>query len=162
MILLINCSLYSQSFIFNCTDYLDPQTHVQSFIADAEGYDYDFSQNEISIVWGNYGFNASTTGRCSSNDTIYIDTDIWNSSSKTDLWRKYLIYHELGHALLNLEHVCNFGESGVILDIMFALAACTPPYNFGEYEYSYSTDENFSVMSERMFTLTDQIQANCE
>lgn len=57
---------------------------------------------------------------------IQIDPDHWATAS--DFGREELVFHELGHCALGLDHNANHLDSGIPESIMF-------PYAFGEADY---------------------------
>ncbi|MEO6130336.1 MAG: putative metallopeptidase, partial [Saprospiraceae bacterium] len=49
-------------------------------------------------------------------NTVIIDRDYW--STGTDLEREFLVFHELGHCVLNREHMDDADENGICISIM--------------------------------------------
>lgn len=61
-------------------------------------YDYD-----ISITFVEKYDKANVVGQCTGNDTITIRRSFWNNVN--DLQREDVLFHELGHCVMNLDHV---------------------------------------------------------
>jgi len=75
---------------------------------------------------------------------IYIDRDSWNSYDSQQ--RELLLFHELGHCVLDLEHDKSTDSEGLPDDIMF-------PVNFDSYEYykyrTFFLDRMFKKVSKK-------------
>ena len=171
--LLLCCvSLNAQSITVSGTTYKltgneiksDPNTYLHQFIEDAGERGYDFSG-----VVGSFEFFNGTGGvkgrsfrvACLEYD-IDLDRSFWNEydssarvlSGANNLYeqRRHLIYHELGHALLNYAHVCNGedinGNWEIEHDIMFAVRACV---NRSLVPYVYTWRFNWENQVERLF-----------
>ena len=168
--ILISGIVSAQEFDFGCNNNV--HEYVNMFIEDAEDYGYDFSDKNIKIEWVyDVGYNAATNGRCTDRDNILINRDRWDNAeaerSNADIWRKYLIYHELGHALLNLRHICvedsNRGEWANVFttarvvypDIMAARSECGSGLVAFRYD-PWSNEEIFNESADRMFKLIEQ------
>ena len=127
----------------------DPHTFAYEFMKEARrrGLDYfretgtiDFdvpsarNANPRTGDWTAYAINS-----CSPGFEIVIKSEFWNSID-FDLKRR-VIYHEFGHAVMNLEHVCNnferfpspidqggfLFEGAFFHDIMSAAEECPDP-----------------------------------
>ena len=85
------------------------QSYVASFTTEAAANGYDvskFSQVKLGIDFGTPD-GSTTIGYCTTNkrqSQVIINPIYWNSTSFTDVDRKALIYHELGHCLLFKGH----------------------------------------------------------
>ena len=162
LILISNISL-AQTFNFGC-DYnyysdplyssilpdssLDTRDVLEVFIDDAINHNYSKSLqghlelvNRINVVPFNSpdlnGLGGYATYNCATTDwRVYLDTTFWDSSH-ADYYKMAFLYHELGHALLRLDHSDN------PKDIMYP----TIPY------LSYS---EFRIATERLFGEVNQ------
>ena len=172
LVVLFSKTVLAQSFEFSCAP--NPLVYVDMFMEDAENYGYDFSSANITIEWiETSGFNAATPGRCNGIDRIILNRRKWITAlghTKPDLWRKYLIYHELGHALLNLRHVCtqvatiNTHTLGPVPrfegDIMWAYNECNSTH-WALNCFPWGSVECLDNQIDRMFNLVGQNQDDC-
>ena len=187
ILLLLCCvSLNAQSITVSGTTYeltgneikSDPNTYLHQFIEDARERGHDFSG-----VVGEFEFYEGTgstkgyslrTAACQGRYDIGLQRHFWDNydwragliSGATNLHeqRRHLVYHELGHALLRLRHVCH-GESREIAsdlvvfypiyDIMFSARSCSGRYAFESYAYSWTRHLN------RMFDAELQSTYSC-
>lgn len=86
------------------------QTYVKEFIADAKARGIELSDDNLTIDFKGHLSNTHdglvTIGMCLpflfSKREVFIDPNHWAFASPIE--RKVLIYHELGHCLLGLEH----------------------------------------------------------
>ncbi len=98
------------------------EPYVNSFIQEGakRGYDIDFSDTGLSIVFGNI-VNASAScteiaGHDSGSHQILVNKDAWHTLN--DSLRERLIFHELGHCELNRVHRNDKFEDGSWKSIM--------------------------------------------
>lgn len=63
---------------------------------------------------------SGVIGQCAHNDTkpntVIIDQLYWNTA--TDLEKEFVVFHELGHCVLNREHLDNSDNQGNCVSIM--------------------------------------------
>lgn len=87
--------------------YIQPefQEGLDSFLQDAKNYGVKVDTYDLKIVMVDLvEFTNSFAGYCDlPSNTILIFKSHWDTFSPTR--RKYLIYHELGHCLLQRKHV---------------------------------------------------------
>ena len=104
-----------------------------SFLADAELRGYDFSNERGTLdVVGHLPANVGgrSYDSCAPGYDIDLNSDYWSTASFRQ--KKILVYHEFGHALMNLRHACltanleYWGEQEVI-DIMTNVFECSDP-----------------------------------
>ena len=112
IIILFSITIQAQEFDFSCNTELDE--YVTAWFNDAEANGLNHSNTGI-IKWvheapshyhfGGIDFAGVSVNSCSNGYEIYINQSYWNSVS--DIIRKRIIYHEMGHAILKYGHVCN-------------------------------------------------------
>ena len=155
----------------------DPNTYLHQFVEDALARGHDFTGVRGTFLF--FEGTGSTKGysvrydACRGSFRIGLQRYFWNNydgaagriiSGSRDLYeqRRHLIYHELGHALLRLRHVC-FGENidignlstfYVSHDIMLSSVECPAGY-------SYSWIHNWERSLERMFDPGYQVTYTC-
>ena len=93
------------------------EEYVSSFFNDARdnGLNIYLSDYDLTIAFSELEDAAGTCN--SSNNTIYIDSSEWYERM-TETNRKWLIYHELGHCILEREHAVGAFENGECKSIM--------------------------------------------
>ena len=173
LLLLFCVSVNAQSITVSGTTYeltgeilSDPNTYLYQFIEDAGERGHNFSG--VIGTFSFFGGRGGTKGwsrrgaACSGGYDIGIQEYFWNNfdnlagfiSGSRNLYeqRRFLIYHELGHALLRFNHVCHgddilIGDRTtrlVVHDIMFASTSCN-------VSYSYTNVYNWDRQLDRMF-----------
>jgi hypothetical protein len=97
--------------IYSQIDPLQPETYVIAFLADAERHGVDLSfvdVNKILVRFREEGFAGLSHLYCFDDDRVEISYNIafWNSASYFDIQNERLtvMYHELGHDILNSGH----------------------------------------------------------
>ena len=118
--------------IYSKIDPLDPKSYVVAFIKDAERHGVDLSfvdLDEVSITFRDSGYAGLSHLSCIDDNRVDISylQAFWNSASYYDIVNERLtvMYHELGHDILNSNHPANgelkqfmnqgLGESGNIV-----------------------------------------------
>ena len=97
----------------NAFDY---EGYIYKFIEDAKknhGLNFDYAKKSILTVSKRLDDNIIAVALASDDDNsvvIAIDPESWSKASQAKRW--YIIYHELGHDILNLEH----GECGPMMN----------------------------------------------
>ena len=124
-----------------------------SFLEDARlrGYDFSNERGTLTVGWLPPSVAGRSYDSCAPGYDIDINGNYWATASYRQ--KKVLIYHEFGHALMNLRHACleqDLGDYwGVrdVIDIMTDTAQCPrlaqndPPFPLP-----------ISVMVDRFFT----------
>lgn len=86
-----------------------PEDIVNVFLEEASQYGWDFKDKVEDIIITN-GPGSYSKARCQENTYIDINIPIHDGPGSFTRWefpkRMHVIYHELGHDLLNLNHVC--------------------------------------------------------
>ena len=97
--------------IYSQIDPLDPKSYVIAFINDAARHGVDLSfvdVNKITVEFRDEGFAGLSHLSCIDDDRVEISYYIgfWNSTSYYDIQNERLtvMYHELGHDILNSGH----------------------------------------------------------
>jgi len=91
----------------------NPQDYIDFFIKDAEQYGWDFGEQEIEIVLGN---DTGAGSICDNTKVtlLLLEKGWYGTDPNYKKWpfesRIKVIYHELGHDLLNLNHICENGH----------------------------------------------------
>ncbi len=83
------------------------------------GFDINLTQEEVTgniVQLGNMG----VLGVCVRNDEapnrVAVDQEAWASASQA--FRELIVFHELGHCVLNREHLDNEDANGICVSIM--------------------------------------------
>jgi hypothetical protein len=85
---------------------IDPafQSYVNDFINDGASVGYHVEIDDLTIQFtGN--LTAETLGECIYTETRAIVIDAQDWANETDEYKRVVLYHELGHCVLNREHV---------------------------------------------------------
>ena len=118
--------LLGQFFISSCNKdnqviENELQIHFTNFEAEAIAHGINIDISSIDI--GGYIQNIETRGtlgQCKSysdgSQQVIVDEEYWNNIS--DAEREYLVFHELGHCLLEKEHNDEKDENGNCISIM--------------------------------------------
>ena len=112
---------------------------VDSFLEEANirGISLDSSQIS-SIQFGDTDFG----GVCFRNSgNILINEDSWNK--RTDFSKEFLIFHELGHCVLDRRHDNGVLPNGLCKSLMMGSGENMCRYNFNDIWLGYLTDELF-------------------
>jgi len=106
---------YSDS-IYREINPSDIRSYISAFFKDIDRYGgvTKFKEEDVKVEFGDYGGFGGMGTVCSSNPTIFIDKHHWDSSI-TKFYDKQndgmgIIYHELGHAIFDLDHLCESGH----------------------------------------------------
>jgi hypothetical protein len=112
---------YSESGYLSDSVYskIDPnniRSYISAFFKDIERYggQTKYKEEDVRVVFENYGGWGAFAGGFCDTPTIYLDR-YWFDSSMTNLYDKQndgmgIIYHELGHAIFGLDHLCRSGQ----------------------------------------------------
>ena len=124
--LLCSFTIHAQTFEFECstewnTNNIHPafQEYVDEFFADAEERGIVIADIDkigtIQFVSGLAPSGRIIAARahepCDSGFFIHVNTELWNQFPASST-RRRTIYHELGHALLELAHDCRYYITG--------------------------------------------------
>ena len=105
--------------------------------ADLRGVAVDLSTSNIEAFVQTV-FPNSVAGQCQRNtdrpSQIIIDVQSWNERNDTE--KEFLIFHELGHCILDREHRDDTDNSGKCLSIMHSVEGiCRNEYESQRKEY---------------------------
>jgi hypothetical protein len=94
------------------------EPYLNSFLEEGIIRGYDYTNNNVNFYFADIkGPNQNTVGLCYGNDRILIDRQYWNSASEIN--KERIIFHELGHCILNRKkHRNEKSESGECLSFM--------------------------------------------
>ncbi len=116
---------------FNPFDY---EGYIYKFLEDAKknhNLNFDYTKNTIITLSKRLEDKTIAVALASNDDNkvaIAIDPESWQKASQPKRW--YIIYHELGHDILNLEH----GECGAMMN-----EYAKPDYTWSELEKDKTT-----------------------
>ncbi len=126
---------------FGCQEEVEPDIdpdllpYIESFILEANDRDFDLSIDSLGILvqFENIS-DPSVIGRCrrdenGNNESIAVDPVYWKLA--TELEKEYVMYHELGHCVLNRPHTTASDPNNICLSIMEPGTGelCTSNYN---------------------------------
>ncbi|MDA9294959.1 hypothetical protein N9P98_03940 [Flavobacteriaceae bacterium] len=166
------------SSIFGDTN--NQQLYIDAWIQDAIYYGRNdlinaldnFTLEGIYSEYYSYGGYALI---CSENDTVWLHSDFFEDStyqfgelSSPDLYRIYLLYHEIGHTILDMNHA-NYAEQYNNSSVITATAGYIPdqydimgyPQKNGEGFFRFNPEE-WDQMLQRYFNPDQAWIANCE
>ena len=159
--------------IYSQIDIKDPKSFIKGFIADAARYGLDLSyvdvENSVFTIKEINGV-AYSQGACDpSKAIITVNTSLWNNpdlnhpSGRIYKWLLAVVWHELGHDLLQLNHLCAGGH-------FMSGRHQAPQGPCGEEPYKdlyglqYNDDSlyiNWQRAAEDMFTINLQSRNDC-
>ncbi len=159
--------------VYSQIDPLVPETYVLAFLADAERHGLDLSfvdVNQILIEFREEGTAGASHLSCFDDERVHLSytTAFWKSTSYFDIQNERLtvMYHELGHDILNSGHPTTgdmkqfmnqaLGDVGPIVwadsnpmfsfrrmvDDMFSGVGLDYPCTNGAIDYSSSTNKS--------------------
>lgn len=88
---------------------VDPvlQPYLENFLDAAAARDIDLNSNRLANLTLRFGIlEAGTLGICSSNNSNLNDIIVSESASERSL--RWIVYHELGHCILRMNHRDDF------------------------------------------------------
>ena len=113
--------------------YLDPaiQSYFDEFAAQGllRGVVIDYHTSGVEGIFDDLGdgVNGQCQHRSRGSDRVVVDRNYWNQS--TDIEREFLIFHELGHCILDRTHLDNKTAQGECVSIMHSSArSCNNTY----------------------------------
>ncbi len=168
--------------IYSQIDPLVPETYVIAFLADAARHGVDLSfvdVNQILVEFREEGYAGLSHLHCFDDERVNISYNIafWNSASYYDIQNERLtvMYHELGHDILNSGHPATgtmkqfmnqaLGDAGPIVwddadpmfsfrrmvDDMFSGVGLDYPCANGSTDYSAGAGSGKAVVSENSY-----------
>tara|TARA_R110002050_G_scaffold241508_2_gene377879 strand:+ start:3130 stop:4065 length:936 start_codon:yes stop_codon:yes gene_type:complete len=110
--------------LFGCSDdeFINSELNNPEFMSFYESFKNEANIRGVKTENSQINFfladikNPNTAGLCYSNGNIYIDKSFWFNSSKNE--KELLIYHELGHCVLNRNHKNLKSKSGECLSYL--------------------------------------------
>ena len=96
-----------------------PNDYLEVFLDEAEAHGLYFRDKIERVIWAGYGTPGSRgdstgwTGGACNDDLVFIsvpDGEDYNWGMMSLPHRLMFMYHELGHDLLNLKHICEPGH----------------------------------------------------
>lgn len=161
-------------------DINDQQLYIDTWIQDA----IDYGRGDLIDALDNLVLEPINSDRysdggyaliCSEDDTIWLHSDFFENStyqfgalSSPDLYRIYLVYHEIGHTILELNHANYAGEDNNS-SVITATAGYLPdqydimgyPTQNGDGFFRFNPEE-WDDMLQRYFNPDQEWIANCE
>ena len=152
--MLLSGVVSSQSFNFECFDNTELLEITDMFFEDAK---LDIEAWDITVNFyyeeNNVGGSAEIYCATSNKTNIFINKYIWDKHFDTNIKKYFLMYHELGHGVLKLDHVCISKE--IMATSALNLEICK---DFGfPGDFPVANMNEFNIAKERMFAGTDQI-----
>ena len=96
--------------VYSQIDWHDPNSYIEAFIQDAarHGVDLSYVRNQVQIselIWNHFSTGAAYA-TCRDHVEVRYHKGQWDASSWFDNHneRLQLVWHELGHDILNLDH----------------------------------------------------------
>lgn len=114
----LGTGIFSDS-IYAAIDFFDPYSHLNAFIKDAARHGVDISHlnaSDFELIWEPDDFDDAVGYAfkvCNPNSIgIGLRQSDWNNESIRDFndFRLSLMWHEFGHDILGLEHLCQGGH----------------------------------------------------
>ena len=130
-----NKNLYKVSNGLANVNPFNLEKYIDKFILDAKiNHNIDLSyvnkRNRLIIFRELKGKTIATAYKMNNDNDVFVkvDPENWNAANQSKRW--YIIYHELGHDILNLEH----GECGAMMT-----ATTSGNYTWGRLEKDKNT-----------------------
>ena len=130
-----NKNLYKVSNGLANVNPFNLEKYIDKFILDAKiNHNIDLSyvnkRNRLIIFRELKGKTIATASKMNNDNDVFVkvDPENWNAANQSKRW--YIIYHELGHDILNLEH----GECGAMMN-----ATTSGNYTWGRLEKDKNT-----------------------
>ena len=147
----------TETLIEIANTFLNDVSKYDVSLEDAYQWDFSYypfvSDNGLS----NHTVAARTT-YCNGNMiSIEVNSNTWESYFNTDIRKLFLIYHELGHAVLNLKHSCTTN------DIMHPGTQQHCGTHVSDDRWNHPTDimATFITAKDRMFNGEGQTYESC-
>lgn len=163
---------YLDDEIYSQIDYNNPYSFLEAFIKDAKRFGVDLSNVDVVnaqiIIDYGLGEGAYSVLPCNPNNVkIVYGGNLWdrrNDDMTNKLWAIGIMWHELGHDILGLDHICPGGH--------IMSGTHTPCQGEEETEREFkvvwdlrynSSDPylNFQRAVEDMFLMVNQYKINC-
>ena len=157
LITLLSGVVSSQSFNFECYDNTELLEITNAFFEDAKLDIEDWDIN-VKFYYEENNIGGSALTYCGIDKTnIFINKYAWDLHFTTDVRKFFLMYHELGHGILRLDHVCISKEIMATSDPKLEICK-----DFGfPSDFPVANMNEFNAAKERMFAGTDQIDLPC-
>ncbi len=132
----------------NTNQIIDPATeiYVEEFFKEANLRGLNLDREDYNLMVSFEDLPEGAVGRClsSSRKRIALDIDYWQSANACV--RKLLIFHELGHCILNREHLNHKNRQGICQSMMHdpEIAQCQQIYTSDIWR-DYYLDELFGI-----------------
>jgi len=167
----INTSWETDEFYSQLNEDSTPEEFIKVFIQEANslGYNWNYEDFDVEITWiqGNIDdgiIGAWSAGTCNDNK-IHIGLLEYGKESWKDDWsfikKINIMYHELGHDLLNLKHICETGH--IMTDFSICMDKTFTEY-VGMDEMTYNNPNslrNWKRAVKDMFELNYQEVYSC-
>jgi hypothetical protein len=110
--------------------YIEPSLlpYVQRFINDASQYGKKLSYEDLTVIYDS--IDSDTVAYCSGADRVVVSKKYWDTFS--DLSKELVMYHELGHCLLDRRHTTlqlpSRKPASIMNPVMFNYTESERPY----------------------------------
>lgn len=112
------------------------QSYVEKFSQDAARFGRQTNTSHVVVQFGTVE-KSGAAGECkvdeAGNRTIVINEEAWSGYGKQ--YREMLIYHELGHCVLNRTHSTDLGSDGNPDSLMYPNLFYAAVYEFNRDGY---------------------------
>lgn len=161
---------FDEDPLYSQIDPMDPYSFLEVFIMDAERHGIDLSNIDtktavFTMVPGQERLGVSRN-YCNSNQvTITLQKEFWEQATtlKSSNYRKIqLMWHELGHELLKLNHTCSRGH--IMTSNTPSCPHTTEGWYYDLWNFKYKAEDeniNWQRAVEDMFNGVDQQYFNC-
>lgn len=97
------------------------QSYLADFQADAKRFNRDVDTSQVSIKFGDTGSMENGAVCHTGSKQINVQKSAWANGNDTD--RMIIIYHELGHCVLGLNHTTELGimSSNAVPEVVYRL-----------------------------------------
>jgi hypothetical protein len=107
---------YMLDSIYSKINPKDIRSYISAFFKDIKRFGgvTKFKEEDVKVVFNNQGGFGAFANVCNNNPTIYFDSHWWETSIINFYDKRndgmQAVYHELGHAVFNLDHLCESGH----------------------------------------------------
>ena len=153
--ILISGIASSQSFDFSCVYDNTELLEITNIFFDDAKLDIEDWDIEVNFYYQEnlVGGYAQTYCGGLNKTNVFINKYVWDEYITTNVRKLFLMYHELGHGVLKLDHVCISKEIMATSDPN--LEICKDFRFPGDFPVANMNE--FNIAKERMFAGTDQI-----
>lgn len=159
----VNTTYENDSLYRHLSNESTPYDFYEVFVQEASLYGYDFTNTVTEVIIEDPTGSAHAYAVALCDDRVHLGIkrtgpDSWETW--TFVQKLHVMYHELGHDMLNLEHTCSSGQ------IMTGIDACGggETITISQAELQYNADDSaydWKRAVEDMFEGYEQIVRDC-